>query len=323
LHILALFLAKARADGWYGIAPLSKLERLSKAGSVMSRYKAFETLREHKAQLHDSVRLSCGVELAAWSNCDDRITQESAEHHTLSLYVADGYECYQKVPGGWRNGGGPDRFCIMPRQYESTWDVRSDLSFVHLYCTDKHLRQVAEQIWDRSPASINLVPNAFAEDPQITLLYRQFLLSCNWQERANQLSLSSATTLLMTCLVQRYSELQWTLPQVRGGLAPAVAKRVKEYIEQHLDLPLVLADLAAQAGLSEFHFARMFKHDTGLAPHQFVMRARLQQAEQLLCHSQLPLTQIALECGFSSASHFSNRFKVAYGCSPTQRRQGR
>ncbi len=98
---------------------------------------------------------------------------------------------------------------------------------------------------------------------------------------------------------------------------------MKEYIEQHLDLPLVLADLAAQAGLSEFHFARMFKYDTGLAPHQFVMRARLQQAEQLLCHSQLPLTQIALECGFSSASHFSNRFKVAYGCSPTQRRQGR
>ncbi|AEF45421.1 transcriptional regulator, AraC family [Serratia sp. AS12] len=289
----------------------------------MSRYKAFETLREHKARLHGSVQLGSGVELAAWSNRDDRITQESADHHTLSLYVADGYECYQKVPGGWKNGGGPDRFCIMPRQYESTWDVRSDLSFVHLYCTDRHLRQVVEQTWDRSPAAITLEPRAFAEDPQITLLYRRFLLDCNWQERANQLALSSATTLLMSHLVQRYSQLQWALPRVRGGLAPAVARRVKEYIEQHLDRPLLLADLAAQAGLSEFHFARMFKHDTGLAPHQFVMRARLQQAEKLLCHSLLPLTQIALECGFSSASHFSNRFKVAYGFAPMQMRQGR
>lgn len=289
----------------------------------MSRYKAFETLREHKAQLHNSVQLGSGVELAAWSNRDDRITQESADHHTLSLYVADGYECYQKVPGGWKNGGGPDRFCIMPRQYESTWDVRSDLSFVHFYCTDRHLRQVVEQTWDRSPAAINLEPRAFAEDPQITLLYRRFLLDCNWQERANQLALSSATTLLMSHLVQRYSQLQWALPRVRGGLAPAVARRVKEYIEQHLDKPLLLADLAAQAGLSEFHFARMFKHDTGLAPHQFVMRTRLQQAEKLLRHSLLPLTQIALECGFSSASHFSNRFKAAYGFAPMQMRQGR
>ncbi|WP_346828218.1 AraC family transcriptional regulator [Serratia inhibens] len=289
----------------------------------MSRYKAFETLREHKARLHGSVLLGSGVELAAWSNRDDRITQESADHHTLSLYVADGYECYQKVPGGWKNGGGPDRFCIMPRQYESTWDVRSDLSFVHLYCTDRHLRQVVEQTWDRSPAAIALEPCAFAEDPQITLLYRQFLLNCNWQERANHLALSSATTLLMSHLVQRYSQLQWALPRVRGGLAPAVARRVKEYIEQHLDKPLLLADLAAQAGLSEFHFARMFKHDTGLAPHQFVMRTRLQQAEKLLRHSLLPLTQIALECGFSSASHFSNRFKAAYGFAPMQMRQGR
>ena len=66
----------------------------------MSNYQAFETLREHKARLHGSVLLGTGVELAAWSNCNDRVTQESADHHTLSLYVADGYECYQHGPTG-------------------------------------------------------------------------------------------------------------------------------------------------------------------------------------------------------------------------------
>ncbi|WP_274864133.1 helix-turn-helix domain-containing protein [Serratia marcescens] len=289
----------------------------------MSNYQAFETLREHKARLHGSVLLGTGVELAAWSNCNDRVTQESADHHTLSLYVADGYECYQQVPGGWRNGGGPDRFCIMPRQYASTWDVRSDLSFVHLYCTDGHLRRLAEQTWDRSPAAINVEPRSFGEDPQITLLYRQFLLNCDWRDSANLLALSSASNLLMSHLIQRYSQLQWKLPPVRGGLAPAVARRVREYIASHLDRPLLLADLAVQAGLSEYHFARMFKHSTGLAPHQFVMRARLQRAEQLLRHSQQPITEIALACGFSSASHFSNRFKAAYGFAPLQVRQGR
>ena len=255
----------------------------------MSNYQAFETLREHKARLHGSVLLGTGVELAAWSNCNDRVTQESADHHTLSLYVADGYECYQQVPGGWRNGGGPDRFCIMPRQYASTWDVRSDLSFVHLYCTDGHLRQLAEQTWDRSPAAISVEPRSFGESADHVAV-SPVLLNCDWRDSANLLALSSASNLLMSHLIQRYSQLQWKLPQARGGLAPAVARRVREYIENHLDRPLLLADLAAQAGLSEYHFARMFKHATGLAPHQFVMRARLQRAEQLLRHSQQPIT---------------------------------
>lgn len=287
----------------------------------MSSYQAFETLSEHRATLHNNVLLASGVELAAWSNSHDRITQESADHHTLSLYIADGYECYQKTANGWKNGGGPDRFCIMPRQYESTWDVRSDLSFVHLYCTDRHLRQLVEQTWDRSPAAIQLEPRSFAEDQQITLLYRQFLLNVDWHDSANQLALSSASSMLMSHLIQHYTHLQWRLPSVRGGLAPVVLKRVCDYIAGHLDQPLLLAELAAQAGLSEFHFARMFKHNTGLAPHQYVMRARLQQAKHLLCHSPLPLTEIALACGFSSASHFSNRFKAAYGLAPLRMRQ--
>ena len=58
-------------------------------------YLAFENLRRHKAKLHDSVRLSSGIQLAAWSNKHDIITQ-CCDHHTLSLYVADGYKTYHK-----------------------------------------------------------------------------------------------------------------------------------------------------------------------------------------------------------------------------------
>ncbi|MNE61468.1 HTH-type transcriptional activator RhaS [compost metagenome] len=83
----------------------------------------------------------------------------------------------------------------------------------------------------------------------------------------------------------------------------------------------MLVDLAAHAELSEFHFARMFKHSTGQAPHQYVMQVRLQQAEKLLRNTLMPLTQIALDCGFSSASHFSHRFKAFYGHTPIWLRQ--
>jgi AraC family transcriptional regulator len=54
------------------------------------------------------------------------------------------------------------------------WDIRGDLSFVHLYCTDEHLRRVGEQIWDRSPASFTLQEKTFSSDDKITAVYRQF-----------------------------------------------------------------------------------------------------------------------------------------------------
>ena len=286
----------------------------------MPEYQTFTLLQRHKAQLRDSVELSSGIKLAAWFNSGDRVTNLS-DHHTLSLYTADGYDTWHKTPHGWRNGGAPDRFCLMPSGTESTWDLRADLSFVHLYCTDAHLRHLGEQVWDRSPAQLTLHEKIFADDDRITQLYRHFLLSADWQQPANQLMLSSASTLLMTHLLQRYSDVQWQAPQVRGGLAPAVLRRIVAYIDAQLDQPLTLAQLAAEAALSEYHFARMFRSSVGEAPHQYVMRRRMETAQQLLKFSTLTVTGIALRCGFHSSSHFSNRFRQQHGVAPSVWRQ--
>ncbi len=279
-------------------------------------YQTVNVLRRHKAKLRESVKLDSGVELASWFNCYDQVNHHS-DHHTLSLYTADGYDTWHKTSNGWRNGGGPDRFCLMPANSESCWDVRNKLAFVHLYCTEEHLRQLAEKIWDRSPQHMSLDEQVFAKDERITQLYRHFLLSCDWQQPANHLMLSTATTLLMTWLVQQYSTVNWSLPRVRGGLAPRILKRVDAYIAENLDSPLTLAGLATEAALSDYHFARMFRQSTGQSPHQYVMLKRMHRAEQLLRHSSMSLTDIACDCGFSSLSHFSNRFRVHFGLSPS------
>ncbi|MCS2158905.1 AraC family transcriptional regulator [Scandinavium sp. H11S7] len=282
-------------------------------------YGTFDTLRRQNAVLRDTVALNSGIQLAAWFNQNDTVTVQS-DHHTLSLYVADGYESYHKTPYGWKNGGGPDRFCLMPKDSESSWDIRDNLSFVHLYCTDEHLRETGEKIWDRSPTSFRLDEKTFATDDKITALYRHFLLDADWQQQANHLALSSATTLLLTHLIQHYTNAQWQLPKVTGGLAPFVLRNVLAYMEANLAQPLTLADLAQEAALSEYHFARMFTLSMKMAPHQYVMQRRMARAQDLVRHSALPLTEIALSCGFSSASHFSNRFKSALGMTPSQLR---
>ncbi len=68
-------------------------------------YQTLEQLQQSKAKLHETVVLDENMQLAFWSNQQDRVSVCS-DHHTLSLYIQDGYESYQKTPAGWKNGGG-------------------------------------------------------------------------------------------------------------------------------------------------------------------------------------------------------------------------
>jgi len=284
------------------------------------KYQIIKQLQKHKTQLLNTVTLGSGMQIAAWSNQYDQV-HVCSNHHTLSLYVDDGYETYRKTASGWKNGGAPDRFCLMPEGQESVWDLRGSLSFVHLYYTDQHLREISQKIWDKEPAQIQLNEQNFSEDKLISSIYRSFLLNCKWQDQSNQLQLSSASTLLLNHLLKNYSNVQWSLPRVTGGLAPYNLKQIQQWIEHNLHLPLTIADLAAQVQLSEYHFAHMFKQSTGLAPHQYVLQQRLSKAHQLVLSSSIELIEVALSCGFNTASHFSTRFKQYYGYSPSQLRK--
>ncbi|MBX9813914.1 MAG: hypothetical protein A4S12_00025 [Proteobacteria bacterium SG_bin5] len=107
----------------------------------------------------------------------------------------------------------------------------------------------------------------------------------------------------------------------RVHLSPAKLSRVLAYIEANLDSEISLSALAAVAGLSPFHFSRTFKLATGESPYHYVSLRRLARAQQLLSDSQLPLVQIALECGFASQSHFTSVFSKALGTSPGRYRR--
>ncbi|MNP20508.1 Right origin-binding protein [compost metagenome] len=91
---------------------------------------------------------------------------------------------------------------------------------------------------------------------------------------------------------------------------------MSDYIEGHLDQAISLGELAALCNLSEYHFARMFRESFGLPPHQYLLARRLATARKLLRFGELPLGEVALQCGFASASHFSNRFRQALGATP-------
>jgi AraC family transcriptional regulator len=95
-------------------------------------------------------------------------------------------------------------------------------------------------------------------------------------------------------------------------------KRVFEYVDIHLSNKITLLDLAAVAGLSRMHFASQFRMATGLRPHEFVLRRRVQQAEELLRGSRMAIVEVALTVGFQTQAHFTTVFKRFAGCTPRQ-----
>ena len=104
----------------------------------------------------------------------------------------------------------------------------------------------------------------------------------------------------------------------RGGLSPAVTRRVCDYIEGHLDQKIRLDGLAALTGLSTDHFARAFHQSVGVPPHTYLLQKRLEHVEHMLRETHVPLSEIALATGFSDQSHLARHFRRWAGMSPRQ-----
>lgn len=105
------------------------------------------------------------------------------------------------------------------------------------------------------------------------------------------------------------------------GLAPKELRMVLEDIDANLERDLSLHRLAGLAGRSLDGFIRVFKQSTGLPPHQFVLRKRIERAQALLGNPSLSLAEVALRAGFADQSHFSRMFHRQMGLAPREYRQ--
>lgn len=108
---------------------------------------------------------------------------------------------------------------------------------------------------------------------------------------------------------------------VKGGLAPWAERRCIELMRARLSDDLTLDELAAEAQLSSFHFARMFKQSVGVPPRVYLTRLRIEKACELLEHTDLPVTQIALEVGYSSNQVLARVFLKHIRWSPSDYRR--
>lgn len=94
---------------------------------------------------------------------------------------------------------------------------------------------------------------------------------------------------------------------------PAV-QAVRDILDRDFAHPWRLADLGRLAGVSPNHLAQLFRAEVGVAPHQYLIRQRIERAREMLVQTDVPITQVALELGFASSQHFAKTFRRAVGC---------
>ena len=109
--------------------------------------------------------------------------------------------------------------------------------------------------------------------------------------------------------------------EVVGGLPPRRLQRVFAHIRENIARDLTVSELAQTVGMSQYYFSKLFKMSTGTTPHQYVMRQRVERAQEQLRESRTALAEVATLVGFETQSHFTSVFRRLVGATPKHYRE--
>jgi AraC family transcriptional regulator len=164
-------------------------------------------------------------------------------------------------------------------------------------------------------AGVRLAPQFAVEDSTLTSLMRLMELDVAAGCPAGKLYAKSLSLALAAHVATRYSI--GSLGTVsHAGLPHPVLTRVLDYICANLGRDLTITELAAVANMSAHHFSLRFKRSVGVAPHQWVVRARVREAQRLLRSRSMSVAEVALALGFASQTHFTDVFHRVTGTTP-------
>lgn len=107
-------------------------------------------------------------------------------------------------------------------------------------------------------------------------------------------------------------------PRPRRGLSRRALNRACSFIAENLGEHFTLDDLARQAGVSRFHFARLFRVSTGYSPMAYLVKSRIERAKQLLLQDDRAVCEIAAVLGFCDQSHLTRTFRRLTGLTPRE-----
>jgi AraC family transcriptional regulator len=239
--------------------------------------------------------------------------------HALGLYLSGRHRIRRETAGrpieGWSD---PGTMNLTPANFEATWQASGPSRAIVLLMPDAFLARVISEHWEADPRKVEIIPQFLAHDPVIQGVATRLALEAQSGSPPERLYAESACEFLAHHMIHAYSTLSAPPPRAAGGLPARRLKRILDYIEENLAQPIALRQLGEIAGISTRHFERAFRQAIGVPPHAYVVRKRVDRAQNLLLSEPgLTIDEIAVRAGFSSSSHLSSTFRRQTGYSPT------
>ncbi|WP_161634921.1 AraC family transcriptional regulator [Leptolyngbya sp. Heron Island J] len=170
------------------------------------------------------------------------------------------------------------------------------------------LQQAAAEMANR-PSSEPFFPAVLITDPELNRLF----LNLQSGRHPSKLEQETALWEFLIYLIAHYASNQTTVSSIKSG-HPAV-EQARDYLHGHYADDISLEDMAAIAGLSRFHFCRVFKKTVGITPGAYQTQLRIDQSRKLLAQGFSIATVVEMT-GFYDHSHFGWHFKRQVGTTP-------
>jgi AraC family transcriptional regulator len=206
---------------------------------------------------------------------------------------------------------------VLPGGMDHGVRLEGSLESLHVYLRDTVLREVGAELLGGDPARIEVVPRLGYQDPLIEQLALGIREALTAPDPASTVYADQLARGLGARLLRAHSNRspQQAEPP-RGGLTRTQLARAIEFMDANLGERLALGEVAGAVGLSPAHFIRQFKARTGVTPHKYLVRLRLERAKRLLRETDSSIAQIAFECGFSHQEHMTRFFGQLAGTTP-------
>lgn len=187
----------------------------------------------------------------------------------------------------------------------------------HYYCiliNNEYFEEQYKMYTDEKP-DFNWKQFAICHDILKTLNMFAFEYSKKMQNA--DITLDAQTTIITHWLIRSILGENYDMRAISSNYAVA---RAEHYMEQHYSESIIVKKLAELGNMSVSSFNRIFKKETNLTPIEYLIEIRIEKSKKLLRRKEIPITEIAMRCGFSSSAHFSSSFNKLYNKTPSEYR---
>src|SRR4051794_8018856 len=253
-----------------------------------------------------------GISLEYYRFRGGELPEHNHSQHLITFSLGARCEGEIRTASGFRaRAETAESVCVIPSGQPFTAQLVGESEQLAIYLEPSLVLRAASDAC-ASRHRVEVIEGSSPNDPVIRSVGLALLSELESEALGGRLYAESLANVWAVHLLRHYASSS-NAPRFGGGLSGQRLRRVLACVADNYESDLSLAELAAVAGMSTFHFAREFKRETGLPPHQYLIKFRVERAKALLAESEMPLVEVSSRSGFSHQSHFTRLFRKLTG----------